>query len=73
MDKLNSTGETGQDLEGVFARVCALDKCLAKIRTAQLSMKTKQSELSPDLPKEEISIPDQKVLSRVFIIFDCFV
>lgn len=53
LEKLNSIGDTGQDLEGVFGRICALDKCLGKIRTAQISKKN--TEVSPDMPKEEIS------------------
>ena len=43
------------DLESLFGRICALDKCLGRVRQAQQSAK---AEIQP---KEEVQSNEQKV------------
>ena len=47
IERLNSSGDDGQDLEAIFGRICALDKCLGKIRSAQVKSANQKAEKNP--------------------------
>lgn len=44
IERLNSSGDDGQDLEAIFGRICALDKCLGKIRSTQVKSVIQKTE-----------------------------
>ena len=53
IERLNSSGDDGQDLEAIFGRICALDKCLGKIRSAQVKSTNQKTEnnLTDEVPQ----------------------
>ena len=50
---MNSSGDDGQDLEAIFGRICALDKCLGKIRSAQVKNLVNQKIELPTVSRDD--------------------